>query len=110
VSGSEPGRPYREHRRAPLVGDERDAVAQRLAQRYAQGTSKRALVEDTGMSYGLVHNLLVEGGAPLRPAGRPRGSGGVTSAPRTTEGMEDAYSHPRALPPAPEHEETDEHA
>ena len=55
-----------------LRGHDRDALAAELSKKYTAGESIRALAAETGRSYGFVHRLLTEAGAPLR------GRGGAT--------------------------------
>ena len=52
-----------------ITGPERDAIAARLRDRYAQGASIRDLMAETGRSYGWTHRLLRESGAVLRGRG-----------------------------------------
>jgi hypothetical protein len=52
-----------------ITGAHRVALAAQLRDKYEQGASIRGLVEQTGRSYGLVHQLLTEAGAPLRGRG-----------------------------------------
>ncbi|HEX2299164.1 MAG TPA: helix-turn-helix domain-containing protein [Pseudonocardiaceae bacterium] len=60
-----------------ITGPEREQIAVRLRDRYAQGASIRELMAQTGRSYGWTHRLLRESGAVLRgrggahPARRP---------------------------------------
>ena len=56
-----------------VAGGERDKLAADLKKKYAAGASIRELAESTGRSYGFVHRILTEAGAPLR------GRGGATS-------------------------------
>ncbi len=55
-----------------ITGSERDKLASDLRKKYDSGLSIRALAESTGRSYGFVHRMLSESGAPLR------GRGGAT--------------------------------
>ena len=55
-----------------VAGGERDKLAADLKKKYAAGASIRELAESTGRSYGFVHRILTEAGAPLR------GRGGAT--------------------------------
>lgn len=89
--GSKPGRAYRENRRSPLDEESRHQTAQRVAERYQKGETAREIAADMGASYGFVHGLLVETGV-LRSRGRRKGKHYSTTAPRTTEGVEDAYT------------------
>ncbi|HEX2298570.1 MAG TPA: helix-turn-helix domain-containing protein [Pseudonocardiaceae bacterium] len=59
-----------------ITGPEREQVAARLRERYAQGASIRELMTLTGRSYGWTHRLLRESGAVLR------GRGGAHTNPR----------------------------
>jgi hypothetical protein len=51
-----------------LTGEERAEVAQQMAALYTAGASLAALVALTGRSYCVVRNLVMEGGAVMRPA------------------------------------------
>jgi hypothetical protein len=55
-----------------VTGGERDKLSTTLRKRYDGGASIRDLAESTGRSYGFIHRMLVESGAPLR------GRGGAT--------------------------------
>jgi hypothetical protein len=55
-----------------VAGGERDKLATDLTKKYAAGASIRELAASTGRSYGFVHRILSESGAPLR------GRGGAT--------------------------------
>ncbi|RJK93781.1 helix-turn-helix domain-containing protein [Vallicoccus soli] len=57
---------------ARVTGDDRSRLAGELQEKYASGTSIRALAEETGRSYGFVHRILSESGTQLR------GRGGAT--------------------------------
>jgi hypothetical protein len=57
-----------------VTGSDRDRLATDLRRKYDGGESIRALAAATGRSYGFVHRILSEGGAPLR------GRGGATRA------------------------------
>ena len=52
-----------------ITGLEREKIATRLRDRYAQGASIRELVAETGRSYGWTHRLLRESGVQLRGRG-----------------------------------------
>ncbi|MBB6557271.1 helix-turn-helix domain-containing protein [Nonomuraea rubra] len=52
-----------------VAGAEREALKAELKRRYMDGESIRRLSISTGRSYGFVHRLLEEAGAPLRPRG-----------------------------------------
>ena len=52
-----------------ITGTERDQIAAKLKDRYAQGASIRDLMAQTGRSYGWTHRLLRESGAQLRGRG-----------------------------------------
>jgi hypothetical protein len=56
-----------------LVGAQRVAIAAELAGRYRSGMTIRALVAETGRSYGSVHRLLRDSGEPFRGRGGTRG-------------------------------------
>jgi hypothetical protein len=55
--------------RKPIVGDERVALRNDLAKRYAQGATIRQLAKSSQLSYGLVHTLLTEAEVEFRPRG-----------------------------------------
>ena len=55
-----------------ITGPERDQIAARLRDRYAQGASIRDLMAQTGRSYGWTYRLLRESGATLRGRGGAR--------------------------------------
>jgi hypothetical protein len=61
-----------------VTGSERDRLASDLRRKYDDGESIRALAAATGRSYGFVHRILSESGAPLR--GRGGATRGRTSA------------------------------
>ena len=61
---------------ARITGDQRSTLGAAFGQRYAGGESIRSIAQDTGRSYGFVHGVLKETGAPLR------GRGGATRGPR----------------------------
>jgi hypothetical protein len=52
-----------------ITGTQRQELGARLAQRYADGESIRAIADDTGRSFGFVHGLIKEAGVPVRPRG-----------------------------------------
>jgi Helix-turn-helix domain len=52
-----------------VTGSERDRLASDLRRKYDGGESIRALASSTGRSYGFVHRILSESGAPLRSRG-----------------------------------------
>ena len=60
-----------------VTGAERDKLAADLRKQYDAGSSIRLLAESTGRSYGFVHRILSESGAPLR------GRGGATRAKKS---------------------------
>lgn len=60
-----------------VTGGERDRLAADLRKEYESGRSIRALAESTGRSYGFIHRILSESGAPLR------GRGGATRGRKT---------------------------
>jgi hypothetical protein len=55
-----------------ITGGERDKLSGELRKKYEAGQSIRLLAESSGRSYGFVHRILKESGAPLR------GRGGAT--------------------------------
>lgn len=55
-----------------VSGGEREKLATDLKRKYTAGASIRELAASTGRSYGFVHRILSESGAPLR------GRGGAT--------------------------------
>lgn len=55
-----------------VTGAERDKLATELRKKYDGGASIRSLAGSTGRSYGFIHRILSESGAPLR------GRGGAT--------------------------------
>ncbi len=57
---------------ARITGADRSKLASELKKKYTQGSSIRALAEETGRSYGFVHRILTENEVPLR------GRGGAT--------------------------------
>ena len=62
---------------ARIAGRDRARLATELKKAYAKGASIRELAQTHGRSYGFVHRVLTESGAPLR------GRGGATrGAPR----------------------------
>ncbi|MFD7539904.1 helix-turn-helix domain-containing protein [Streptomyces sp. NPDC059819] len=52
-----------------ITGAVRDQLTDELAKAYKSGRSIRAIAEDTGRSYGLVHRLLTEAGITMRSRG-----------------------------------------
>lgn len=52
-----------------ITGRERVELGRHLRARYTDGASIRALVAETGRSYGWVHRLLTEVDTPLRGRG-----------------------------------------
>jgi len=54
------------------MGEDRQALTEELATKYAAGKSVRELSSEIGRSYGFVHRLLVDGGVTMR------GRGGAT--------------------------------
>ena len=52
-----------------ITGADRDKLGSQLAKRYDKGASIRALVEETGRSYGFIHRVLSESGVTLRGRG-----------------------------------------
>ena len=61
-----------------VTGGERETLTDQLKRKYEGGASIRALAEESGRSYGFVHRILSESGAPLR------GRGGATRAKKST--------------------------
>lgn len=57
---------------ARITGNDRSKLAGELKKKYTQGSSIRALAEETGRSYGFVHRILTESEVKLR------GRGGAT--------------------------------
>jgi helix-turn-helix protein len=55
-----------------ITGAARDKLGSRLVKKYEKGASIRALVQETGRSYGFIHRVLSESGVTLR------GRGGAT--------------------------------
>ena len=60
------------HKGARITGATRDKLAEDLKEQYREGKSIRALAAESGRSYGFIHRILSESGAPLR------GRGGAT--------------------------------
>ena len=58
-------------RGARITGESRDKLRDELKTQYEAGASIRSLAEQTGRSYGFVHNVLVEAGVALRRRGGP---------------------------------------
>jgi hypothetical protein len=54
---------------APITGPAREKLTAQLVAQYENGASLRQLAEDTGRSYGFVHQLLTEAGVTLRGRG-----------------------------------------
>lgn len=52
-----------------LVGEDRDRLATEVTGEYGDGKSIRDIAAATGRSYGFVHRVLVESGAPMRSRG-----------------------------------------
>jgi hypothetical protein len=61
-------RPRQRHK-----GSERKQLARTIADRYTQGASIRAIVAETGLSFGKVRGLLLEHGITLRTRGGNHG-------------------------------------
>lgn len=55
-----------------LGAEDRVALADRYAKRYAKGESIRSIADDVGRSYGWVHGLLRSNGVSLRSRGGPK--------------------------------------
>lgn len=77
-------------RAQPLEGEQREAVAAQVAQRYARGETLRSIAASLDRSYGAVHTLAVEGGTAFRSRGWPKGVGWA----RTTPGLPEAHGRP----------------
>ncbi|WP_137724561.1 helix-turn-helix domain-containing protein [Prescottella subtropica] len=58
-------------RGARVTGESRDRLRDELKSEYEAGKSIRSLAEQTGRSYGFVHNVLVEADVTLRRRGGP---------------------------------------
>lgn len=56
---------------ARVTGESRDRLQEELKRRYEEGASIRTLAQETGRSYGFVHNVLVESKVRLRGRGGP---------------------------------------
>ncbi|MFZ2529796.1 MAG: helix-turn-helix domain-containing protein [Rhodococcus sp. (in: high G+C Gram-positive bacteria)] len=54
-----------------VTGESRNRLQEELKRRYEAGASIRALAQETGRSYGFVHNVLVESHVALRGRGGP---------------------------------------
>ena len=54
-----------------ITGASRAQLATELKEQYEQGTSIRTLAENTGRSYGFIHQVLNETKVHLRRRGRP---------------------------------------
>ena len=54
---------------ARITGADRTKLASELTKKYQQGSSIRALAEETGRSYGFVHRILTESEVSLRSRG-----------------------------------------
>jgi predicted transcriptional regulator len=54
---------------ARITGEDRAKLAGELTKKYSQGSSIRALAEETGRSYGFVHRILTENEVALRSRG-----------------------------------------
>ena len=54
---------------ARITGADRSKLAGELTKKYQQGSSIRALAEETGRSYGFVHRILTESEVSLRSRG-----------------------------------------
>lgn len=52
-----------------VTGESRDRLQAHLKERYEAGASIRSLAQETGRSYGFVHNVLVESDVVLRHRG-----------------------------------------
>jgi hypothetical protein len=56
---------------ARITGATRAKLSVDLRKKYDSGKSIRALAEESGRSYGFIHRILSESGAPLRGRGGP---------------------------------------
>ena len=63
---------------ARVTGGDREELAGKLKERYANGDSIRLLAQETGRSYGFVHRMLTESGVELR------GRGGATRSKKAS--------------------------
>ncbi len=54
---------------ARVTGAVRDQLGAQLVKKYTEGASIRVLAAQTGRSYGFIHRVLIEAGAPLRGRG-----------------------------------------
>ena len=78
-----------------ITGEQRQELASRLAARYRDGESIRAIADDTGRSFGFVHGLIKESGIALRTrGGATRGAAAVARRTGST-------AAPTADQPAP---------
>ncbi|MEU5843947.1 helix-turn-helix domain-containing protein [Rhodococcus sp. NPDC047139] len=64
---------------ARVTGESRDRLQEDLKRRYEEGASIRTLAQETGRSYGFVHNVLVESQVRLRGRGGPNRRRAATS-------------------------------
>ena len=55
-----------------ITGTDRDKLGSQLVKEYEKGVSIRALAEETGRSYGFIHQVLSESGVTLRGRGGAR--------------------------------------
>ena len=58
-------------RGARITGESRDKLRDDLKAQYEAGASIRTLANQTGRSYGFIHNVLVEADVTLRRRGGP---------------------------------------
>lgn len=54
-----------------VTGESRDRLQEEFKRRYEAGASIRTLAQESGRSYGFVHNVLVEAQVELRGRGGP---------------------------------------
>ncbi len=54
---------------ARITGSDRAKLANEIKAQYRKGASIRELAESHGRSYGFMHRILAESGAPLRQRG-----------------------------------------
>ncbi|MGW2031150.1 MULTISPECIES: helix-turn-helix domain-containing protein [Streptomyces] len=57
------------HKGKWITGSARKELAEAFTKEYREGQSIRAIAEAHGRSYGFVHRVLTEAGAPLRARG-----------------------------------------
>ncbi|WP_432169514.1 helix-turn-helix domain-containing protein [Streptomyces sp. 1222.5] len=67
------------HKGKWITGSARKDLAKTFAEEYGEGRSIRAIAEAHGRSYGFVHRVLTEAGAPLRARGGDARTGAAKS-------------------------------